>query len=327
MISRRKIKAEFSSFFSSIKKQPHLRLVALASLFFLALLLPGQNAIQTIVLKAGPLKMRPVDIPLPGLAPYPVPNDISAPPTTAASVIVQDAESKVIMYSRNPDAVLLPASTTKIMTALVALDTYKNLDTVLQVNNVDRAIGHTMELEFGERMSVRNLLYGLLIESGNDAAYTLAINSPGGYDAFISKMNEKAKSLDLNNTTYRNVSGVESPGHVTTARDLATLASYAVQNPIFAEIVQTQKILIKDVSGTYEHLLENTNELLGTIKGLKGIKTGWTANAGECLVTLTEREGRQIIVVVLNSQDRFGDTSRLIEWAFANHSWSIPALP
>ena len=139
-------------------------------------------------------------------------------------------------------------------------------------------------------------------------------------------MNAKAKSLHLDHTTFKNPSGVEQYGHTTTARDLAVLAAYAMQNQVIANMAQTNRIVVTDVTGSISHDLETTNELLGQIPGLKGLKTGWTTNAGECLVSFVERDGHQIVVVVLGSLDRFGDSTALINWTYNHHNWIIPVL-
>jgi len=230
------------------------------------------------------------------------------------------------MYVKSPDTLLLPASTTKIMTSLVALDAWSDLETVMTVKNEDRAIGQTIELERGEQMSLKNMLYGLLVHSGNDAALALADNFPLGYPAFVAAMNAKAKALHLDHTVFKNPSGVEQYGHVTTARDLAILSGVAMENSLIREIVSTRSITITDVSGEISHNLVTTNELLGILPGLKGLKTGWTENAGECLISYVERDGHPIIVVVLGSLDRFGNTATLVNWAYAHHRWITPEL-
>jgi D-alanyl-D-alanine carboxypeptidase len=286
--------------------------------FTVALLYPGQNYYQTLVIHPGPIRSYAIpDFPT---SLYPVNDGTAAPVLTARSVVAQDVDSKSLVYTKNPDTALMPASTTKIMTALVALDHYKLTDQIM-VKNEDRAIGSSMKLVKGEVITVENVLYGLLVDSGNDAALALADNYPGGYDKFLNDMNTKASMLNLEHTTYRNVSGVESYGHMTTARDLATLAAVAVKNPVVSRIMQTKNITVTDVGGTIVHQLVSTNELLGVVPGLKGLKTGWTENAGECLVSYVERNGHNVVVVVLNSTDRFGESARLIEWVYAHHAW------
>lgn len=298
---------------------PRLKL-GLASLLLLLVLIPGQNDYQRLWPhpQALPVKRNPLELPPP--TQYPVFAGVEAPYLTAQAVIVVDSDSAVVLYEKNAQVPLFPASTTKIMTALVALEAYP-LDEVITVKQASESIGHEMRLVPGERISVKNLLYGALVESGNDAALALAQHYPGGYQDFIDRMNQKAKEFNLENTQFRNVSGVEQAGHVTTVRDLAILAKEALKNETFAEIVGTEVVTLQSEDGEITHTLRNINELLGTVPGVKGVKTGWTENAGECLVTVTERDGHTIITVVLGSEDRFGESKKLIDWAFANHRW------
>ncbi|OGV94973.1 hypothetical protein A3A66_04120 [Microgenomates group bacterium RIFCSPLOWO2_01_FULL_46_13] len=170
-------------------------------------------------------------------------------------------------------------------------------------------------------MTVENLLYALLVNSGNDAALALANHDAGGYDKFVERMNEKAAKLHLINTYYRNVSGVEQEGHLTTVRDLLTLTKEVVRQPTLAKIVATKEITIVSIDGKYQHRLVNLNQLLGRLAGITGVKTGWTELAGECLVASVTRDGRTVLTAILNSPDRFGETERLIEWVFANYEW------
>lgn len=325
----------FREFLLHLKNLPNDRLILISSFLLLTFFYPGHNALQTIVIQPGPAKT--YDLSLPPLSLYPQSDGVEAPYVSARAVVVQDVGGKTILYSQNPDSLLLPASITKVMTALVALEYWSDLDTVITVKNEDRAIGQTIELVKGEQITLSNLLYGLLVHSGNDAALALADNycAPSGargevgscgYDTFVKAMNQKARALHLDHTTFKNPSGVEQYGHLTTARDLAILASYAMQNSIISDMVQTRDITVTDVTGEHIHHLETTNELLGELPGLKGLKTGWTLNAGECLVSYVERDGKKIVVVVLGSQDRFSDTTKLVEWAYAHHSWITPIL-
>ena len=202
----------------------------------------------------------------------------------------------------------------------MSLDQYK-LDDVLTVNKSLEDGSQVMGLVTGERMTVENLLYGALIHSGNDAAFTLAENYPGGLPAFVSAMNRKAKELHLTESNFTNPAGFEDPAHKMTAHDLTLLALAALQNKIVMKMVAIPSITISDVTHTYFHKLTNVNQLLGKIPGVAGIKTGWTEEAGENLVTLVERGGRRLIIVVLHSKDRFGDTTNLISWVFSNFRW------
>lgn len=297
------------------------RRTLLLFLLLLSFLYPGHNSLQVLGIKSGPITSYQYD--LFDLADYPLSDGTPPPSTSGYGVIVQDLAGKSILYSYGQDLPLLPASTTKLMTALVALDEYE-LDEVVVITKEDSAIGHTMGLIKGEEISVRSLLYGLLVESGNDAALALATHHNQGYSGFVEAMNQKAADLHLDSTSYRNPSGVESYGHVTTPRDLATLAAHALTNDLIREIVSTTSITISDTKGEYTHRLENTNLLLGNLEGVKGMKTGWTERAGECLITYVERDGRGVIIVVLGSSDRFGDTTALVNWVYNTHTWVKP---
>ncbi len=284
------------------------------------LFLPGQNDYSSLSLNPQIPKVKAASIDLSTAEAYPVHIGVSAPALTAREVSVVDAQSGTVLYQKNPDFQLLPASTTKIMTALVALEQYE-LDEIVSVQQASDSIGHSMGLVKGEKISVKNLLYGILVESGNDAAFALAQHYPGGYSAFVDRMNEKARELNLENTSFRNVSGVEQYGHLTSVRDLSTIARFALQNNTFATMVNTKQITVASTDSAYTHTLQNINQLLGVVQGIKGVKTGWTENAGECLVAAVERNGREIITVILGSDDRFGETTQLLDWAYANHQW------
>lgn len=314
----------FSQFISFLLRLPPSHYLLASSLYLLAFLYPGHNQLQTIVLHPGPIRAYSLSEITPRL--YPLSGGIKAPYTTARAVVIQDVGSKTILYSKNPDTLLLPASITKVMTALVALEHWSDLDTQITVKNEDRAIGQTIDLEKGETITLKNILYGLIVHSGNDAALAVADNYPGGYTAFVKAMNDKAGELHLDHTTFKNPSGVEQYGHTTTARDLAILASVAMDNPIIADMASTKFVTVTDVAGTITHKLETTNELLGVVPGMIGLKTGWTTAAGECLVSYVERDGHKIVVVVLGSLDRFGDSAKLIDWAYSHHSWITPDL-
>ncbi|KKS96120.1 MAG: D-alanyl-D-alanine carboxypeptidase [Candidatus Gottesmanbacteria bacterium GW2011_GWA2_43_14] len=250
--------------------------------------------------------------------PVKVPNAIDLS-LTAQGVLVKDLESGVVMYAKNEKQTLFPASTTKIMTALVILDKFA-LDDVLSVKTVITS-GRIMNLTSGEELTVEALLYGTLVHSANDAAYTLAENYPGGYDAFIDAMNRKAVELNLTDTHFTNPVGFDDANHYSTAEDLAKLAGYALDNKVIAKIVATRGITVSDVSYLYFHDLKNVNILLGRIAGLSGVKTGFTENAGEILISEVKKNGHSVLFVVLKSADRFGETVQLIDWVFNNFNW------
>lgn len=310
-----------------------------ATLFLLGFaffLLPSQNYFATVQAEWQSMETRDVSVDLPWASNYPINvTGVSPPWVSAYGVVVMDRDSAVLLFGKNEKTQLLPASTVKIMTALVALD-YYSLDQVLTVGQVSH-VGQDIKLVTGEQITVKNLLYGLLISSANDAALVLAQNYPGGLAGFVEIMNQKAASLRLADTYFANPTGLDSDPQdsllkdfsYTTALDLARLTSWALKKPLFAQIIATPFLEITDVTGKIKHQLYNLNELLGRVEGMKGVKTGWTEDAGECLVGFVEKNGQGIITVVLQSQDRFGETARLVDWAFANYDWQeiIPAIP
>jgi len=312
-------KEKLLEFFGFLKSNKQRQLNFFLSLFIFCLL-PVKNHYTDLDIDIQRPVVRPLAIDLPEISLYPVNvTGQPAPFLTALSALIIDVDSKTIIMQKNPDYQLYPASITKMMTALVSLDHYQLTD-ILEVKTVN-GIGMVMELEQGEKITVENLLYGLLVQSGNDAAYTLAENYPGGLENFVANMNKKAKELHLEKTKFVNTSGIDAYEHLSTTHDLAVLGAEAMKNPIFVKMVATKEIEVTDVSGEKKHLLTNVNKLLGKVTGLKGIKTGWTTNAGECLVSYTERSEKKVITVILVSEDRFGETEKLVKWIFANHEW------
>lgn len=224
--------------------------------------------------------------------------------------IIYDSVSRSVVYGRNEKLRFAPASTVKIMSALIALE-YYDLDQVLIVQNVDSVEGSKMKLVEGEQITVRNLLYGMMLPSGNDAAMVLAQRYPGGIAGFVTAMNRKARDLQMTNTKFVDPDGYDDANH-TTAFDLARLGSYAMDNSTFKTIVGTKQITVFDITGNIAHDLNNLNELLG-IDNINGIKTGFTNEAGGVLVSSIEKDSRRYIIVVLNSSDRFADTKNVAE--------------
>jgi D-alanyl-D-alanine carboxypeptidase len=241
------------------------------------------------------------------------------PILSSQSVMAVDLVSGVTLYEKDPNKALLPASTTKIVTALVALDTYE-LDQILKVGKV-QVEGQKMGLVTGEEIMFSDLLSGLLIYSANDAAEILASNHPDGRELFINLMNKKVEDLGLINTHFGNPTGLDNGAQYTTTRDLVVVSKYAMKNPVFADIVGTKEKVVKSVDGKFTHRLTNINKLLGNVEGVIGVKTGWTENARENLVTEVNRDGKKIMIVVLGSSDRFGETTELINWIYNNYSW------
>lgn len=303
--------------FVQITKQKAFFLLLVLLLFFL----PGENFYEKLRLETEEPLTREVEINLPAILDYPV--NVKGAETlflTAKSAMVIDVSSKVVLLAKNPDSFLPPASTTKIMTALIVLENYQ-LDDVLVVPKITNLIGQNMGLLEGERMTVENLLYGVLVHSANDAALTLASSYSGGIEEFIYSMNQKANELGLFDTHFANISGIDQVNHYSTVRDLAHLTSHAMENPLFAKIVEKKRITVVDIDRKHWHELETTNELIGKVFGLKGVKTGWTESAGECLIAYVARNEREIITVILGSKDRFSETERLVNWVFKNFEW------
>lgn len=296
-----------------------LRKVKLGLLLATLALYPGQNVWQKLELhpQIGSVRGLSVDL---GNAVIPYWNGLESPKLTSQAVVIFEPISGTILLEKNLDRPLPPASTTKITTALVALDKY-SLDQILTVKQAPLAVGSKMKLQSGEQMSVRNLLTGLLVASANDAAVTLAENYEGGYAGFVEAMNQKAQNLNLRQTHFSNVSGIESDDHYSSVHDLVILAKAALKNDFFRDLVKTRTATITDNTGTHLYSLTTTNLLLGEVEGVAGVKTGWTTNAGECLVTFVERNGKQLLIAVLGSADRFGETKKLIEWGYSAHTW------
>ena len=235
------------------------------------------------------------------------------PTVSAQSAVLYDPLSGQVLYARNAQEPMGMASTTKIMTALVALEQY-DLDQIVVIEKAWTNIeGSSMYLKAGEKLTVSDLLYGLLLASGNDAAVALAGLDPDGNAGFVEKMNQKAASLGLQNTHFENPSGLDGETHRTTALELAKLAACAMQNETFAEMAGTQQI---QVAGRW---LTNHNRLLREADAC-GIKTGYTKACGRCLVSAKEKNGRLLICVTLNDPDDWNDHKTLFEYGFSQYS-------
>ncbi len=233
---------------------------------------------------------------------------------SAEAAVVMDDDSKVNLFEKNAQKRFSMASTTKIMTALIALSYYK-LDDVLTVDT-GRVEGSVVGFKTGEKVTVENLLYGMLLPSGNDTAYVLAQNYPGGVEAFVLKMNENAIHFHLTNTHFADPAGLADGGDYTTAIDLARLVSIALKNDTFSRIVATKLKTITDLNGNV-YVVENLNKLLG-IDGIDGVKTGFTDQARGILTTSRFESGHRQIIIVMKSQDRFLDTRKLLDMLRGN---------
>lgn len=233
------------------------------------------------------------------------------------SCIVIDRLSKHILYGKNEKNKVKMASTTKIMTAIVVLEN-SSLDKTVEVSKKAAGTGGSrLGLKEGDKITIRDLLYGLLLRSGNDAAVCLAENVSGSVTEFANLMNTKAEELGLSNTHFESPHGLDSDEHYTTAYELALLSDYALKNSTFLNMVGTKNYTVT-ING-YPKALSNTNELLGNLDGVYGIKTGFTNGANRCLVTACKRGNTDIICVVLGADTknfRTKDSIKLIEYSF-----------
>ncbi|MFH1088374.1 MAG: D-alanyl-D-alanine carboxypeptidase family protein [Patescibacteria group bacterium] len=250
----------------------------------------------------------------------------SNPEIKATGAIVTDLDTGKVLYSKSADVQLAMASITKIMTAVVVLNSKSDLNEVYIVpEKATKMTGSQIYLLANERMTIRSLLQGALIGSANDAAYTLAYNTAGSEEKFVELMNNYTDFLGLKNTHFTNAWGADDPNHYSCARDLAKLTGIALQNEIFRNIVATEKIVITDITGKLKYSLENTNKLVGKYINIIGIKTGTTDNAGESLVVAAKGESNQTVVaVLLNSPDRFTEGKILLDWALKAYNWIEP---
>jgi len=291
------------------------------TLFLVFLILNAINDRYTKEITANQLIAFPIDT---QINPYPFAQELPLLPLSAKAAIITDANSQVVIFAKNAQLRFSMASTVKIMTALTALDYYK--DTSLLTIKSSGVEGSVLGLPLGDRFYFKDLLYAMLLPSANDAATAIADNYPGGKQAFVAKMNQKAQALHLNDMHFVDPTGLEDDGDYTTATDMARLAAIAIQNKEFARVTGTKQIEITNVSKSHGYSLANLNKLLGT-DGVTGIKTGTTAGAGEVLVTSSVAAGHTFIIVVMNSQDRFADTGVLLNFIAQKVQFISPQLP
>ena len=239
------------------------------------------------------------------------------PTINSKASVVMDRNSKKVLYGKNENTQKSMASTTKIMTALVVIEN-TDLNSIVKVSKKAASIGGSkLKLKAGDEIKVKDLLYGLMLRSGNDAAIALAEHVSGNIDEFANLMNIKANQLNLQNTHFITPHGLDMENHYTTAYELAILTDYALNNKTFFNIVNTKTTSIC-INGQ-NRTITNTNELLGNLNGVYGVKTGFTNGAGRCLVTSIKRGNLDIICVVLGAdtkKDRTKDSVKLIEYTF-----------
>ena len=239
--------------------------------------------------------------------------------TSAGSAILMEAESGRVLYEQEADRPRLIASVTKLMTALVALESGHPLEELVTVEEEDtRTEGSSLYLKPGERLRLETLLYGLLLQSGNDAALAVARHCGGTVDNFVGQMNRRAARLGMTNSCFANPSGLNAEGHCSTARDLAILAQACLKNKTLAAIAATRSVTLEGRS------FVNHNKLLWRYEGCVGLKTGYTERAGRTLVSAAEREGMTLIAVTLDDPNDWRDHVALFDWGFSH--WKMETV-
>lgn len=233
---------------------------------------------------------------------------------SAQKAILVDTQTGRVLYEKNADSRSLIASTTKIMTAILVCEHCNVLDRMKIPKEAVGIEGSSMYLQEGEVLSLQELLYGLMLRSGNDAAVALAIYCGGTVEGFAAMMNDKARQLGLTGTHFENPNGLDSPNHYSTARDLATLTAYAMKNPVFCKTVSTKTVRVGN------RTMQNHNKLLWRVEGADGVKTGYTKAAGRILVSSATRDGRRLICVTINDGNDWADHSTLLEDAFSRYA-------
>lgn len=237
--------------------------------------------------------------------------------TTAKGAVLIEGDSAQIIYEKNAHSPLPMASTTKIMTGIVVIENCNNLDKKYKIpKDAIGTEGSSIYLKDGEELTIRELLYALLLESANDASVALAIISSGSVECFVEKMNEKACELGLLATHFENPHGLDDENHYSSAYDLAILSKYALSNPIFSEIVSTKKMTIPLNNGEGTRVLVNHNKLLRLYDGANGVKTGFTKRTGRCLVSSSKRDGVWLIAVTLNDPNDWRDHTALFDYGY-----------
>ena len=253
-------------------------------------------------------------------------NKLPPPEVTAQGVLIKDTRSDLILFEKNKDQVFPPASTTKLMTALVSLDLYAQTDKFTIDLGCTQVPSQRAGFYPGEVFTVKDLVYSLLISSAGDSACTLSNHIPAA--VFVDKMNAKADKLGMKHSKFSNAIGLDDfeNGQISTPTDLAVLAKASIENKLISDIVRNQTYIVNSLESSTSipitHTLINTNKLLGEIPNTVGLKTGKTDGAGEVLIYAYEKDKVKLIIVTMKSDDRFGDTKKLLEWVLAEYSWT-----
>ncbi len=245
----------------------------------------------------------------------------AAPGISAKSAIVIENSTGRVLYEKNAHERMPMASTTKIMTAICALENSEP-DTLITVNDAAVGIeGSSIYLAKDEKITIRDLLYGMMLNSGNDAATALACEVSGSVEEFAALMNKTARNIGAHSSNFVNACGLYEDEHYTTASDLALITAYGLKNPVFAEIVATREKKISNGDKDYPRLLKNHNRLLRQYDGCIGVKTGYTKKCGRCLVSSAVRDGITLTCVTLNAPDDWNDHTALLDYGFSRCAW------
>lgn len=238
---------------------------------------------------------------------------------SANAAVVMEANTGRVLFEKNAHDKMPMASTTKVMTALVALEYGNPSDVVTVSQNASGVEGSSIWLSVGEKMPLSDMLYGLMLASGNDAAVAIAEHVGGSVDAFVDMMNKKAQEIGAYDTHFMNPNGLPVEGHYTTAYDLALISAYAMRNPSFCEIVKTQYKTLPWEGHEWDRVVKNKNKILWNYEGGNGIKTGFTKEAGRCLAAAAQRDNMQLVSVVLSAPNMFEDCMALMDYGFENY--------
>ncbi|TCL35695.1 D-alanyl-D-alanine carboxypeptidase (penicillin-binding protein 5/6) [Anaerospora hongkongensis] len=240
----------------------------------------------------------------------------AVPQVEAEAAVVMSVTGKQVLFAKQADAIMYPASTTKIVTLITALEKGNLNSTVVVSPQAAACDGSSLELRAGDKLKLEEALYGMMLVSGNDAAEAIAESVAGSIPDFVKLMNAKAGQIGATRTNFSNPHGLPDPyNHYTTAYDLALITAYGMQNPTFARIVSTRDYDVHFLNRQSTHA-KNTNKLLATFIGANGVKTGYTEAAGDCLVAAANRNGVELIAVILNSDGRWEDAAKLLNYGF-----------
>ncbi len=248
--------------------------------------------------------------------PVPAASVQDAFPAVASAYLVKIQQETVWAKARTKR--LPPASLTKIMTALLVLEEYRPQEVVPIGQAAAAETGTRLGLRAGDRMAVRDLLAATLLHSANDACHALADWRAGDEARFVKLMNRRARELELTDTHFANACGLDAPGHYSSVRDLAVLTEVALRNRVFAKLVASPEAVVSTADNGHRFTLENRNALVGRFPGVQGVKSGYTRNAGKCLVAVAERDGIRVLVVLLNAPDRWWHAHAILEQAFSH---------